>query len=634
MSRRRSLTILVPLALLAGMLGAPAPVLAVETGLLADLDGAQEVPGPGAPDGIGGAELLVDPDAGTVCWIAWWQGIGDVTAAHIHAGALGAAGAAVVTLTSPYEEGCVDSLDGPTLQAIVDAPADYYVNLHTADYPAGALRGQLYRQPVQLFFELDGSAEVPGPGDGDGDGRGSVEILLDTGSICYYIETLRLGIATAAHIHSGAEGVSGAAAITLDAPVDGYASNCSIDLDTTLLASIIADPSGFYVNVHTDEFPAGAIRGQLSTEEPVYPTTLFAGLSGDEEVPGPGDPGIGGMVQLEMDIEDGYVCAWWSVTGVDAATAAHVHEGAAGVAGSSVVTLATPFETTVGEPCTFGLDPATLQAIADDPAAYYVNVHTDAFPGGAGRGQLSYEPPPPPPCAAPDVCDGPLGPGAYVFGGFGRTLSFTLDEEWMGTVPGDGFWLEHPSGETGIYVANFGGVVGVPPCGTDATEIDIAAQVLADWLAAHSALDASAITGTSLGGLDALSIDITGDVPAECETRPYLVSTAGSWFRIADGEFVRVFMQDVASTIVVFVDDFDGVDVEASLLRAEPVLYSMMWGEPIPAGGGGGDGEGEGSVPNTAVPPGQSPRAEILLIAAAGLAGLTLAARRIRRRWA
>ena len=38
--------------------------------------------------------------------------------------------------------------------------------------------------------------------------------------------------------------------------------------DAAVVSAIVADPSGYYVNVHTPEFPAGAIRGQLVVNDP------------------------------------------------------------------------------------------------------------------------------------------------------------------------------------------------------------------------------------------------------------------------------------------------------------------------------------------------------------------------------
>ena len=172
MSRRRALlALLVPLALLFGLVTA-APVAAAESFLIAEMSGDQEVPGPGDDDGFGFAEFRIDPNAGTLCWFAFWEAIGDPTAAHIHAGEASVAGAPVITLDIPDPESdiCMDGLDEATLQAVLDDPDAYYVNLHNADFPDGALRGQLRNPPITLFAGLSGANEVPGPGDPDATG--------------------------------------------------------------------------------------------------------------------------------------------------------------------------------------------------------------------------------------------------------------------------------------------------------------------------------------------------------------------------------------------------------------------------------------------------------------------------------
>jgi hypothetical protein len=106
------------------------------------LSGAAEVPGPGDPDGSGVAFVFFRPNpAGLICWNISVSGIGPVVAAHIHAGAAGTAGPIVVDFSGQLS-GCTKA--GPILAtAILAHSSDYYVNVHTAEFPAGAVRGQL-----------------------------------------------------------------------------------------------------------------------------------------------------------------------------------------------------------------------------------------------------------------------------------------------------------------------------------------------------------------------------------------------------------------------------------------------------------------------------------------------------------
>lgn len=107
----------------------------------ASLYGANEVPGPGDPDGFGAATLLIDNVALTVTWSFLVNNVDPITAAHIHAAPAGMAGSPIVDFSGqPVGSGLGDS----DLAFITPGTAaDFYVNVHTSAYPSGAIRGQL-----------------------------------------------------------------------------------------------------------------------------------------------------------------------------------------------------------------------------------------------------------------------------------------------------------------------------------------------------------------------------------------------------------------------------------------------------------------------------------------------------------
>jgi CHRD domain len=150
--RIAKLAALAVLAALAGALVVGGPVGAKNNSrhgkskvLKANLKGAAEVPGPGDPDGRGKALIRVNPRKGKVCFRLRWKNIQEPNRAHIHEGRKGVAGDIVVTLFegTPTRRGCVEGLDADLLRDIKRHPRRYYVNIHNAEFPAGAIRGQL-----------------------------------------------------------------------------------------------------------------------------------------------------------------------------------------------------------------------------------------------------------------------------------------------------------------------------------------------------------------------------------------------------------------------------------------------------------------------------------------------------------
>ena len=142
----RSLTVIVALA---AMLVLAAPAGAAVKRLEANLTGAAETAPGGDDDGSGTAKLRLDRAKKRVCFTIRVRDIGDVVAAHIHAGGRGVAGSIAVDLIAAPESGarftgCTEGVAKSLIRKILRRPKKYYVNVHTGDFPGGAVRGQLF----------------------------------------------------------------------------------------------------------------------------------------------------------------------------------------------------------------------------------------------------------------------------------------------------------------------------------------------------------------------------------------------------------------------------------------------------------------------------------------------------------
>jgi hypothetical protein len=153
---------LVTIAILTLALSAVAAVMTA-SGALADpktatftiqLSGAAEVcptaPGTCGGPGTGTATITIDRNARTLCYAITTQNVAlPLLAAHVHVAPVGGAGPVVIPLfTEPVNAAsvgptCLTGLDKNLLKAILRSPQDYYVNVHNAPFPNGAVRGQL-----------------------------------------------------------------------------------------------------------------------------------------------------------------------------------------------------------------------------------------------------------------------------------------------------------------------------------------------------------------------------------------------------------------------------------------------------------------------------------------------------------
>lgn len=200
---------------------------------------------------------------------------------------------------------------------------------------------------------------------------------------------------TGLHVHGGAAGSDGS--VVVDLLADGAAFDAStatasdsFAISPALAAAIAAAPQSFYVNVHTTAAPQGLARGQLA---PFAPLEWHALLDASEETP-PNLTGSRGAASLRVTA-DGRL-AWVLATAapnVTTLTGAHVHGGGPGVAGGVLfdLDLDAGFRDGSASVATGSalLPMSAITRVTFDPAAFYVNLHTPAYPNGVARGQLA-----------------------------------------------------------------------------------------------------------------------------------------------------------------------------------------------------------------------------------------------------
>lgn len=269
-----------------------------------------------------------------------------------------------------------------------DAQGLYY-NVHSARQPAGEIRGQIVPSATVLTTDtgnpatsnnfstlLSGVEEVPA-NTTTATGYSTVALDPATKTISGTLVTSGI-VGTGAHIHDGLAGENGPIIVTLA----GGPAVWTVPTGTTLSDAQIArlTAGAYYVNVHTAALPNGAIRGQLNRQ------VRFALLSGANEVP-PVTTTASGTAVLAMDPVTNRISGFVRSSGISG-TAAHIHEGPAGVAGPVIVPLTeTPAGSGVwvvpaGQVLTAG------QAASFNAGNLYYNVHSAANPGGEIRGQI------------------------------------------------------------------------------------------------------------------------------------------------------------------------------------------------------------------------------------------------------
>jgi len=125
--------------------------------------------------------------------------------------------------------------------------------------PAVALAASHAAKPLKFEAYLLGKSEVP---KGAPSGKGTAKITITGTKVCWKFTGVKgIDKVTASHIHVGTAGKSGNVVVAFFA--GSLKSTGCVTATAAAVKGIEKNPKGYYVNIHTLKFPAGAIRGQL-----------------------------------------------------------------------------------------------------------------------------------------------------------------------------------------------------------------------------------------------------------------------------------------------------------------------------------------------------------------------------------
>jgi hypothetical protein len=304
------------------------------------------------------------------------------TGLHIHNGIAGENGPVLFDFTGTFVEGRSTSTFAVTkddVAALING--EYYLNVHTANNPNGELRGQLALESSETFSAiLDGSEEIPAVNT-PALGIASAIYTANTNVLELNILATNLsGPITGFHLHRGASGTTGPVVQNLESFVVGSTVMVKLDAGDYIAALRNGD---IYVNIHTEAYPNGEIRGQLIATKGLYFDTW---MDGKQEVPAVENDALGlaiGTISSDLT-EMSYALLVDNPTGPF--TAAHIHKAALGEGGGVVLDL----DDDIFGQFLFNEGVAiTPEFLADYLRGdLYFNVHTAAAPNGEVRGQL------------------------------------------------------------------------------------------------------------------------------------------------------------------------------------------------------------------------------------------------------
>jgi hypothetical protein len=115
--------------------------------------------------------------------------------------------------------------------------------------------------------KMNGDKVVPGPGDGNGKGRSVIRPNVQRSRVCFNVKWKRIQDPIGGYIHKGAAGEKGPKKLIMfegKGPFPGPTlEGCLNGVKKKLVRKLKAHPRLYYINVVNENFPDGAIRGQL-----------------------------------------------------------------------------------------------------------------------------------------------------------------------------------------------------------------------------------------------------------------------------------------------------------------------------------------------------------------------------------
>jgi len=340
------------------------------------LDGTNEVPANATTGGGYGIVRLEEPANTVRIFVEYFGLTGAPAAAHMHLGAAGINGGVIIGLAPGVPNTFTGGGVVPAAQVVALKTNGMYLNVHTAAFPGGEIRGQVVEPTSTRFTALmSGAQEVP-PTPSAATGTAVGWLHMPDQRFVYMVNSAGLAGVTAAHLHIAAAGINGPVVFPLNGGAGTY---CGVSPRLTDAEVTALNANGTYMNIHTAAFPGGEIRGQMLRD---LGTHFVASLDGLSEVPPNPSPGLG-AAQLVIGA-NGTAQIIVSFGGLVApTTASHIHTAPVGVNGPVTIPLAL-----VGGQFVATFTPTTAQLLDVRNGNWYVNIHTTAFPGGEIRGQL------------------------------------------------------------------------------------------------------------------------------------------------------------------------------------------------------------------------------------------------------